>query len=95
MGNILPNAELLTIISYWVLLVIGSLVFSLIINPIYKLIDLGVASISKPTARICGGLFALANGFILIMVVTQALGMCGVNVPLGVFQEAGNLMLIK
>ena len=95
LSNYFQGFNTLNIISYWAVMVFGSIIISLIINLLYKLIEVGVANISRGTSRICGASFGLLNAVVLVMVVLQALGICGVETSTNIFSGLNYLISIR
>ena len=64
-----------------------SLLLSLALYPFYKLIELAIASISKPTSIMCGIVFGLINSLIFVFVVLQVCGLMQINIETRIFKD--------
>lgn len=69
-----------------------SLLLSIALNPLYKLIDVTVASINKPSAVICGGVSGIVNSLILIAVVLQICSIINIKIETNIFKGIQTLI---
>lgn len=79
--GVVKNFILLSII------ISSSLLLSLVLNPFYKLIDVAVASINKPSAIVCGAICGTINCFMLIIAILQICNITNVQIETNIFKS--------